>query len=49
VQHNVRRILAVMENWISETPDQWLMYHRVWPETDGRLSDSGIKPGIEAP
>lgn len=34
VQINVRRILAVMEGWIAETPDQWLMYHRVWPETD---------------
>jgi lauroyl/myristoyl acyltransferase len=31
VQHNVRRILAVMENWIAETPEQWLMYHPVWP------------------
>jgi len=34
VQHNARRILAVMEHWIAETPEQWLMYHRVWPETD---------------
>ena len=34
VQHNVRRILAVMENWIAETPEQWLMYHPVWPEVD---------------
>jgi lauroyl/myristoyl acyltransferase len=31
VQHNARRVLAVMENWIAETPDQWLMYHPVWP------------------
>ena len=36
VQVNVRRILAVMEAWIAETPEQWLMYHRVWPETDVR-------------
>jgi Kdo2-lipid IVA lauroyltransferase/acyltransferase len=31
VLHNARRVLAVMENWIAETPDQWLMYHPVWP------------------
>lgn len=31
VRHNARRVLAVMEQWISETPDQWLMYHPVWP------------------
>ena len=34
VQHNVRRILAVMEKWIAETPEQWLMYHPVWPEPE---------------
>jgi lauroyl/myristoyl acyltransferase len=34
VQVNARRILAVMENWIAETPEQWLMYHRVWPEPE---------------
>lgn len=28
---NSRRILSVVENWILETPDQWLMYHPVWP------------------
>ena len=33
VLHNARRVLAVMERWIAETPDQWLMYHPVWPET----------------
>lgn len=32
VQYNARRLLAVIENWIRETPDQWLMYHPVWPE-----------------
>ena len=30
--HNARRILAIIERWISETPDQWLMYYPVWPE-----------------
>ncbi len=30
VQHNARRVLAVMERWIAETPDQWLMYHPIW-------------------
>ena len=32
VRHNARRVLAVIEQWISETPDQWLMYHPVWPD-----------------
>lgn len=32
VMHNARRVLAVVEEWIRETPDQWLMYHPVWPE-----------------
>jgi lauroyl/myristoyl acyltransferase len=36
VLHNARRVLAVMENWIAETPEQWLMYHPVWPEADDR-------------
>jgi KDO2-lipid IV(A) lauroyltransferase len=30
VQHNARRVLAVCERWIAETPAQWLMYHPVW-------------------
>ena len=33
VQHNARRVLAVMERWIAAAPEQWLMYHRVWPES----------------
>jgi len=32
ILHNARRVLSIMERWIAETPDQWLMYHRVWPE-----------------
>lgn len=32
VRHNVRRVLAIMERWIAETPDQWLMYHPVWAD-----------------
>lgn len=31
IVHNARRVLAVAEKWIAETPDQWLMYHPVWP------------------
>lgn len=30
VLHNARRVLAICERWIAETPDQWLMYHPVW-------------------
>ena len=33
IQVNCRRILSVVEGWITETPDQWLMYHPVWPPT----------------
>ena len=40
VLHNTCRVLAVMERWIAETPDQWLMYHPVWPE-------EGAAPGAE--
>jgi lauroyl/myristoyl acyltransferase len=32
VKHNARRVLAIMEKWIAEAPDQWLMHHRVWPD-----------------
>ena len=36
-QHNTHRILSILEDWIRETPDQWLMYHPVWPaEHDAR-------------
>lgn len=31
VQHNARRVLSLIESWIRETPDQWMMYHPVWP------------------
>lgn len=27
---NARRVLAMAEQWIRETPEQWLMYHPVW-------------------
>jgi lauroyl/myristoyl acyltransferase len=36
VRHNALRVLAVIERWIREAPDQWLMYHRMWPEDAGR-------------
>jgi len=32
IQHNARRVLAIIERWIAERPEQWLMYYRVWPE-----------------
>lgn len=31
VRHNTRRILSVLEGWIRDAPEQWLMYHPVWP------------------
>ena len=34
VRHNALRVLAVLERWIAEVPDQWLMYHRMWPENE---------------
>jgi lauroyl/myristoyl acyltransferase len=24
-------VLAVLERWIAERPEQWLMYYPVWP------------------
>lgn len=32
IRLNTRRVLQVVEGWIRETPDQWLMYHPVWPD-----------------
>jgi KDO2-lipid IV(A) lauroyltransferase len=32
IQLNCRKVLSVVEGWITETPDQWLMYHPVWPD-----------------
>jgi lauroyl/myristoyl acyltransferase len=29
--YNALRVLAVIQQWISETPEQWLMYYPVWP------------------
>ncbi len=30
-QLNAGRVLAVAEEWIRQRPEQWLMYHPVWP------------------
>jgi len=32
VRHNVRRVLAIIEEMIRQAPDQWLMFVPVWPE-----------------
>lgn len=34
VLHNTTRVLNILEGWISETPEQWAMWHRVWPDID---------------
>jgi KDO2-lipid IV(A) lauroyltransferase len=36
VLHNACRMLAQAEQWIRETPDQWLMYHSIWTDQDSR-------------
>jgi phosphatidylinositol dimannoside acyltransferase len=32
IRVNSRRILSIVEGWIAEAPEQWLMYHPVWPD-----------------
>ncbi|MGE5603005.1 MAG: lysophospholipid acyltransferase family protein [Nitrososphaerales archaeon] len=32
IRVNALHVLGIVERWIRETPDQWLMYHPVWPE-----------------
>lgn len=32
VQITAERVLAILEGWIRETPEQWLMFLPVWPE-----------------
>lgn len=34
VIHNARRVLSIIEGWVAERPDQWLMYYPVWPEQE---------------
>lgn len=31
---NAPRVFSIVEGWIREAPDQWLMYHPIWPTTD---------------
>lgn len=35
ILHNAQRVLSIIEGWIAETPEQWLMYYRVWPKEEG--------------
>ena len=39
LRHNAQRVLAIFERWIAETPEQWLMYYRVWPDHAPVLHD----------
>jgi lauroyl/myristoyl acyltransferase len=34
VRYNTLRVLGILEGWIRETPEQWAMWHRVWPEVE---------------
>jgi lauroyl/myristoyl acyltransferase len=36
IRHNARRVLAILEAWIRETPEQWAMFVPVWSEEDAR-------------
>jgi lauroyl/myristoyl acyltransferase len=31
---NAERCLAPVERWVRESPSQWAMPHRVWPDLD---------------
>ncbi len=48
VRHNALRVLAVIERWIAELPDQWLMYHPVWPRGEAH-APAASTPRIEMP
>ena len=32
---NTRHLVSIVEGWIRAAPDQWLMYHPVWPDPAG--------------
>jgi lauroyl/myristoyl acyltransferase len=32
IKHNAERVLKLVEGYIKETPEQWLMYYPVWPD-----------------
>jgi len=40
VRHNMRRVLAIVEELIRMAPDQWLMFVPVWAEPGGRAGRS---------
>ena len=45
IAHNLRRVLAQIEDLIRRHPDQWLMFIPVWPETgEERLQKSHDAP-----
>jgi lauroyl/myristoyl acyltransferase len=44
VSHYAQRVLEVIEHWIREKPDQWLMYHPVWSPDVEASSDGVVAP-----
>lgn len=35
---NAARMFSIVEAWIRQAPDQWLMYHPIWPSADSATS-----------
>jgi KDO2-lipid IV(A) lauroyltransferase len=44
IQHNARRVLTIIEQWIAEQPEQWLMYYPVWPQPPAGAPARSLTP-----
>jgi KDO2-lipid IV(A) lauroyltransferase len=42
IQHNTRRVLAIIEDMIREAPQQWLMFVPVWRQEDELEAGEGV-------